>query len=101
MQRPDSYVTRLAENLSRPWAKEDILCASTVVWNNDEKLLRKMLEEDLAPSAGTVIITAKDFSPIGEVDDWQKEEWYGTEYKIQDLDPEILEKVVLAPSLAQ
>ncbi|KIM22228.1 hypothetical protein M408DRAFT_333007 [Serendipita vermifera MAFF 305830] len=92
MQRPDTYVTRLSEHLSRPWAKEDILCAPTVVWDNDEGLVRRFLENDLLPNMGTVMITAKDFTPIGVVSNWQKEKWYGTEFQIQDLDSSLLAK---------
>jgi insulysin len=93
MQQADSYVTNLAENLLREWAKEDLLCASRLMWNHDEKLVRELLERELAPGAGTVMITAKDFSSIGITEGWQKEKWYGTEYIIQPLDPRILEKV--------
>ena len=96
MQKADSYVTRLAENLLREWAKEDLLCASRLMWDYDEKLIRETLERDLAPGAGTVMITAKDFSSIGITEGWQKEKWYGTEYIVQPLESGILEKVSLA-----
>jgi insulysin len=99
MQRADSYVTKLAENLLREWAKEDLLCASRLMWNYDDKLVRDLLERELAPGAGTVMITAKDFSSIGMAEGWQKEKWYGTEYIVQPLDPKILEKVLSACSV--
>jgi secreted Zn-dependent insulinase-like peptidase len=99
MQQADSYVTKLAENLLREWAKEDLLCATKLMWNYDEKLVRDLLERELAPGAGTVMITAKDFSSIGITEGWQKEKWYGTEYLVQPLEPKILEKVFSAFSV--
>lgn len=101
IQNPDSYVTKLSESLLRDWAKEDLLCASTLIWDYDEKLVRKTLERDLAPGAATVMITANDFSSIGVTEGWQKEKWYGTEYTIQDLDPEVLLKVISVLFLPQ
>jgi insulysin len=90
---PESYVSRVAELLSRPWAKERILSGSRVIWKSDQSLIHKMLHQDLLPEAGSVMITAKDFSSIGLDGPWQHEKWYGTEYLIQNMDPEILTKV--------
>ncbi|PVF92439.1 hypothetical protein CPB86DRAFT_819632 [Serendipita vermifera] len=89
---PESYVSRVAELLSRPWAKERTLSGSRVIWKSDFTLVRNMLHRELLPEAGSIMITAKDFSPIGLDGPWQHEKWYGTEYIIREIETDILAK---------
>ena len=63
------------------------------MWDYDEELIRGILEKELAPKAATVMFTAKDFSPIGITEGWQKETWYETEYMVQPIDSGVLERV--------
>lgn len=87
---PQSYVSRLSEYLSRPWPKERLLSGPTRLWKYDETLLRNMIEQLLAPEAGSAILSSKDFQGVDLDGPWLKEKWYGTEYFIQSLEEEVL-----------
>ncbi|KAG8828958.1 Insulinase (Peptidase M16), partial [Serendipita sp. 399] len=98
-QSPDSYVVRLSEHLSRPYPRDQLLSAATKVWEQDESLIRDLMENGFAPHAGSVLLSSKDFSSIGLEGPWLHEKWYGTEYIIQRIDPAVLEKPAKRPTL--
>ena len=83
-------MSRLAELMARPWPRERLLSGSTKIWADQPELWRNMLEVDMAPEKGSVLICSNDFAGIGIDSPWMKEKWYGTEYMTQKIDPAIL-----------
>lgn len=90
---PEGYASRLSELLSRPVPTDRLISGAMKVWTANGPLATKILYEDLAPERGSVMLSSKDFGPIGLEGPWSKEKWYGTEYIRRHLDPDILERV--------
>lgn len=90
---PESYASRLAGLMAFPWPRERLLSGSEKIWIDQPDLWRNLLEVDMAPEKGSVLMSSKDFTGTGIDGPWMKEKWYGTEYMTQKMDPEILKMV--------
>ena len=91
---PSTYVTQLSEQLSKPYAREDILSGSTLLYEYDESLVRSLLAQ-LTPAKARITLMARDdwatvkvggelLFPDGVNEgEWEKEKWYGTEHIVR------------------
>ncbi|KDQ10557.1 hypothetical protein BOTBODRAFT_36079 [Botryobasidium botryosum FD-172 SS1] len=96
---PDSYVTRLAEHLGEPYAREHVISGPKLIQGWDESLLRTFLDQ-MTPSKGRISLMAReDWDKItvnGQpVDDsaWAKERWYETEHQVLRPSPDWMRKL--------
>lgn len=112
----EGYVTSLAEMLGKPYAREDILSAPTLMygeWDAEtHSSVRDLVSQYLTPEKARVTVMLRDDwdrlrasgKPIwerGEKDVvWEKEKWYGTQYTIRPIDlkdGEVVEGLNLPP----
>jgi len=101
----DDYAIMIAGNMNKPYAREHVLSGRQRVWDWDESEVRGLLEE-MVPEKARVMFCTKDAKEFGERNrkrrkkkqededgEWEKETWYGTEYRVRRL-PEALLKDV-------
>ncbi|THU88604.1 hypothetical protein K435DRAFT_679530 [Dendrothele bispora CBS 962.96] len=112
-KRPDTYVTRVAELMAKPYPKELSLVAPSVTWNwNDEyegipsaggqDEVQKYLQ-DFRLDNSRVMLMAKagELEKIERIDRnavWQKEPWYGTQYRVERFGEEFLAQASICAS---
>ncbi|KAF7295456.1 Insulin-degrading enzyme [Mycena indigotica] len=96
--RPDSYATWVAESMTRPVPPELTLSSSSLVWDwgedgFGESKVREYLAE-LKPENVRITLMAKadEHLKLAPNAVWEKEPWYGTEYFVNKLDSEFLQK---------
>lgn len=96
---PEGYVTSLAEMLGKPYAREDVLSASTLVyggWDEDaQAAVDEIVGTYLRPEKARVTVMLRDEWDRVRIDgkplwehgeekaNWEKEKWYGTEYAVR------------------
>ena len=96
---PEGYVTSLAEMLGKPYAREDVLSASTLVygdWDADaQAAISEIVRTYLQPEKARVTVMLRDEWDRVHIDgkplwqhgaekaEWEKEKWYGTEYVVR------------------
>lgn len=92
--QPHSYSTWLCDQLLEPYPPAWVLSGSSLLRRWDESLIRDILGL-LTPERGRVMIMAKhhDSQVVGEDLEWHTERWYGTEYHVQRLSQEFIDKV--------
>ena len=99
--RPESYAVWVAEHMSWPVPREVLLTAPSLVWewpkgSEGLNLVKEMLNT-LSIDRGRVVLMAKAdeharLTPGGKVD-WSQEPIYGTDYKVEKLDEELIKEV--------
>jgi insulysin len=89
---PVDFCTRaIASNLQRIFPVRQILTAPVLLWKWEEMKVRKILElVDIRKCR--VIVTAKNLNHLVSASSWSKEKWYGTLYRIESLDPDLISK---------
>ncbi|KAJ3740513.1 insulin-degrading enzyme [Lentinula detonsa] len=101
-RKPDQYVSSIAERMTNPYPLELLLAASSVTWGwgddypgavsaGNEKV-NEMLEQFQLQN-GMIVLMAKGKEleeVLGKQDVWEKEPWYGTAYRLERLDEDIL-----------
>lgn len=85
-ERPQNYVTNVSEALYY-YPPEDILCGSYVLTKYDGPLITSMLEK-LLPENARLAVVGKQLAPIAT----KTEKWYGTQYEIEPIKPELLQR---------
>ncbi|KAJ4493396.1 Metalloenzyme, LuxS/M16 peptidase-like protein [Lentinula lateritia] len=103
-RKPDQYVSNIAERMKNPYPPELLLAASSVTWEwgdeypgastagketVDEMLKRFKLEN------GMIVLMAKAEEleavlGLSKQDVWEKEPWYGTQYRFERFDEDFL-----------
>ncbi|KAG6814549.1 hypothetical protein H0H92_000076 [Tricholoma furcatifolium] len=97
-RRPEEYATYITEHMAWPVPRELILKAPEVTWEWDsaagESEVRKYLDS-LRITEGRVVLMAPkaehDKVAPAEVP-WEKEPWYGTNYRVERFDEQFIEK---------
>ncbi|EKM58998.1 uncharacterized protein PHACADRAFT_249147 [Phanerochaete carnosa HHB-10118-sp] len=94
--QPHEYARNIARALLLPLPPERILDGGALVREWDEQGVREFLAL-LRPENGRVMLMAKEHDPavlgLGNGQErWEVEKWYGTEYIVQRLNDEFLEK---------
>lgn len=95
----EGYVTSLAESLGKPYAREDILSASTLMygeWDPEAQAsLGQIVNTYMRPEKSRVTVMLRDEWDRVKVDGkllweqgiekavWNQEKWYGTQYAIR------------------
>jgi len=107
-KRPDTYVTRVAELMTKPYPKELSLIAPSVTWNwndeyegvpaagGEEKVKEYLQDFRLDNSRIMLMAKAGELEKIERIDSsalWQKEPWYGTQYRVERFGEEFLAQV--------
>lgn len=96
---PEDYVTSLSETLGKPYAREHVLSANSLVhgdWDNDAQAnLSEIIGKHMLPEKARVTVMLRnewervriDGKPLWEHGvekaEWEKEKWYGTEYVVR------------------
>jgi insulysin len=88
-KRPDKYATELSELLQRPYPRERVLSAASLVWSHDAEAVRHLLD-GFGPRTGRIMVMGRDMAKLTQDSGWEKEKWYGTEYKVQRLEDSVL-----------
>ncbi|KAI8458009.1 Metalloenzyme, LuxS/M16 peptidase-like protein [Phakopsora pachyrhizi] len=94
---PMSYVTSLAGWMRRPCPRENVLSSVYLTKTFDPKLIEETIEM-IRPERCRILLGTQ--TPIPGVAYDLKEEWYGTEYTIQDFPSDLLQPGTLIDSLA-
>ena len=81
---PDSYATNISTHMKWPTPRELVISGPSLLWDWDEKLVRKVLE-GLSPESGRVFVMGKNMDEIDVNGPWEAEKWYGTEYKVEKM----------------
>lgn len=89
-RRPERYTTYLSEHVKWPTPRDLLLSGPALVWESDEELVHKILDE-LTVENGRVVVMAKEHPIDGP---WLSEKWYETEYQVEKLDDEFLHEVI-------
>lgn len=86
----DDYAVSLSKGLNHPYAREHVLSGRTRVWEHNEEQVRALLDE-MVPSKTRVMFCARHLED--NEGEWQKETWYGTEYRIKKMSDRLLKTV--------
>lgn len=89
--QPHTYVGWLARELARPYPPAEVLSASDLFLEWDERAVRELLETYILPEKGRVTLQAREHPEVPS-DAWKTERWYGAEYCVRRLDEELLKK---------
>ncbi|KAF5373799.1 hypothetical protein D9758_000838 [Tetrapyrgos nigripes] len=110
-KRPDTYATRVAELMSRPYPKELSLVAPSVTWvwgdecegvapTGGEEKVKEYLDACRLDSSRIMLMAkAGELEKVERIDAkavWQKEPWYGTQYRVERFGDELLAKASIA-----
>ncbi|GLB34808.1 putative peptidase M16 family protein [Lyophyllum shimeji] len=96
-RRPDDYATWIAEHMAWPVPRELLLSAPQVTWDWDSESAEAQVKaylESFRITEGRVVLmaTAAEHAKLAPSDDWQKEPWYGTGYRVDRFDEDFVEK---------
>lgn len=99
-KRADSYVTWIAESMSDPLSPEHLLTGPQCVrdWEVDGNTglglstIRKYLDS-FRIQEGRIVLMAKEHESLSPNSTWEKESWYGTEYRVERFDEDLIRKV--------
>jgi insulysin len=96
---PEEYATSLAEILGKPYARDDVLSASALVygvWDADaQAAINEIVGTYMRPEKARVTVMLRDEWDRVRIDgkplwehgeekaEWEKEKWYGTEYAVR------------------
>ncbi|KAE9395045.1 insulin-degrading enzyme [Gymnopus androsaceus JB14] len=101
-QKPDHYVTAIAEAMTKPYPPELLLAAATVTapWGDEypgastagrEKVYEYLEQFKLENGRIMLIAKREDLQEVlGKQDTWEVEPWYGTLYRVERFDEEFL-----------
>ena len=92
--QPHAYAKALGAAMLEPYPPQELLSRGAMNREWDEPAVRELLEL-MKPELGRVFLMAKehDETIVGTKDSWEKERWYGTEYRVERLGEELLAKV--------
>ncbi|KAF7789938.1 hypothetical protein EIP86_000886 [Pleurotus ostreatoroseus] len=92
--QPHVYAKALGMDMLEPYPLQELLSRGALNREWDEPAVRELLEL-LRPELGRVFLLAKDHDDavVDTKAEWDKEKWYGTEYHVDRLDRELLQKV--------
>ena len=88
-RRPEEYVTTLSDVLQRPYTRDCLLSAPSLVWEYDESEIREILDL-LDVSTGRVMLMAKAPESLSSTGTWLNEQWYGTQYQVEKLPQDLV-----------
>ncbi|KAJ3109732.1 Insulinase (Peptidase M16) [Phlyctochytrium bullatum] len=88
---PSDFTSWASQNM-QSYDKADILRGYSLMEEFDEELIRSLLDL-LRPEHFRVMLV----SALHQADHWEKAAWYGTEYVVEDLPKDLLEKLVDPP----
>ncbi len=92
--QPHSYATALAHALAEPYPPEQLLSGAHFYRDWDESLVRQVLD-GFVPERVRVTLQAKTHHEdiVRNDVEWVTEKWYGTQYVVQKMEQELLQKV--------
>ncbi|KAF9075695.1 Metalloenzyme, LuxS/M16 peptidase-like protein [Rhodocollybia butyracea] len=107
-RKPDDYVSSLSQRLVQPYPPELLLSAGSITWPWGDEYpganntgIEKVYEylEAFKLENGRVMLMAKpdDLEAalrIGKETTWEKEPWYGTQYRVERFDEDFLRQTV-------
>lgn len=85
-EQPRSYTCNLA-NMLHEYPMPDVLCAP-YLFNEFRPDLINMILDKLTPDNMRIMVVSKKFEGMTD----NAEKWYGTHYKVEPIDPELLKK---------
>ena len=100
-RRPDDYAVVVTEHMAWPVPPELVISAPRLVWEWDEgvdvgeKEVRDILET-LKVDQGRAVLMARaeeHMKICGPTAQWEKEPWYGTLYRVENLDESFIREV--------
>ncbi|KDQ33027.1 hypothetical protein PLEOSDRAFT_1032530 [Pleurotus ostreatus PC15] len=102
-RRPDDYAVWVSEHMAWPVPRELILAGPQLTWEWDEgedggeKKMRETLD-GLRVTRGRAVLMAKgsEHEKLSPGANWEKEPWYGTEYKVERFDEEFVREAETA-----
>ncbi|KAG5637127.1 hypothetical protein H0H81_005656 [Sphagnurus paluster] len=94
-RRPDDYATWISEHMAWPVPKELLLTAPQITWDWDSEAgqaqVKKYLDSFRITEGRVVLMaTATEHAKLGTDGAWQKEPWYGTNYRVERFDDEFI-----------
>lgn len=92
--QPQSYASTLAHALAEPYPPEQLLSGAHLYRDCDESLVRQVLG-GFVPERVRVTLQAKTHHEdvVRNDVEWVTEKWYGTQYAVQKMDQELIQKV--------
>ncbi|OJT06440.1 Insulin-degrading enzyme [Trametes pubescens] len=92
--QPHSYATALAHALAEPYPPEQLLSGAHLYRDWDESLVRQVLD-GFVPERVRVTLQAKTHHEdiVRNDVEWVTEKWYGTQYVVQKMEQELLQKL--------
>ena len=102
-RQPDSYATWIAETMARPLPRDQLLSAPSLVqpWQGDEpgteKTIRKYLDSFTMDNCRVVLMAqGEEHAKLVPEATWEKEPWYGTEYRVERFKEEQVKEATAA-----
>jgi len=102
-RRPDDYAVWVADKLSWPVPRELVIKAPQVVseWDTEgtaQGVALRTLEGLSVRSSRTVLMAKKEeFQKLLGTREWEREPWYGTQYRVERLDDAFVREVRRSP----
>ncbi|EIW56019.1 LuxS/MPP-like metallohydrolase [Trametes versicolor FP-101664 SS1] len=92
--QPQSYASTLAHALAEPYPPEQLLSGAHLYRDWDESLVRQVLD-GFVPERVRVTLQAKTHHEdvVRNDVEWVTEKWYGTQYAVQKMDQELIQKL--------
>jgi insulysin len=100
-KRPDDYAKWISNTMNWPVPKEYLLSAPVLTWDWDhvsgQSKIKEYLESFRITEARVVLMAqADEHAKLDATTRWNKEPWYGTEYRVQYFDKEFIDQVSLS-----
>ncbi|KAF5380968.1 hypothetical protein D9615_004092 [Tricholomella constricta] len=96
-RRPDDYATWISEHMAWPVPKDLLLSAPQITWEWDgeggEAQVKEYLESFRITDGRVVLMaTAAEHAKVASNAAWEKEPWYGTDYRVERFDEQFIKQ---------
>ncbi|RDB21223.1 hypothetical protein Hypma_011756 [Hypsizygus marmoreus] len=96
-RRPDDYATWVAETMSWPVPRDLILSAPQLTWDwhseDGEAKVKEYLETfRITEGRAVLMATADEHAKLAPSATWEKEPWYGTDYRVERFDEQLIKE---------
>lgn len=91
-----AYAAQLTHHMKWPTPRNLILSSPELFWEHDEDLFRSIVNA-MAVDNCQIYVLGKDLDKLDIPGTWEKEKWFGAEYKTMKLNEELYHKVKSYP----
>jgi insulysin len=90
------YVQNISKRLRSPFVPRDLILREPCLAEDLDPEHVSTILESMRPELGRVVVVSNDVDHVAPKGEWEKEKWYGTEYKVIKTDDGLLQKVSIS-----